>query len=148
MLDAFKVGWKCQADLTKKSLASAYGVLNWSDKDLGNFWFRSNCLNRFVGLGYSRKCGANDAMAAELQYDFQSSKEGLFGKPLFLRYAHHHNWQNGLATTAQLNFGSTLWLTGKYAWKVNDNVGFTVTERFDLRNLNNWTKGIAFEMKL
>lgn len=45
------VAWKTQFDLKKSSMSACYGWIAWRQDAANWWWFRSNCLNRFVGLG-------------------------------------------------------------------------------------------------
>ena len=47
----YHCAWKLTTDFSK--LTSAYGLLALMNTSKGNFYFRSNCLNNFVGLGCS-----------------------------------------------------------------------------------------------
>lgn len=47
----FHIAWKTSYDLKKSALADCYGWLAWRQNASSWWWFRSNCLNRFVGLG-------------------------------------------------------------------------------------------------
>lgn len=80
-------GFRCDYDFSAKKLDAAYGALSYVHKDFGTWYFRSNCLNRFVGLGVHKHCGDKRYHVAEVQYDFSEKPavNGLFGKPLFLR---------------------------------------------------------------
>jgi hypothetical protein len=49
-MDDFHVAYKCVGDLGTKSLSEAYGILAVKNS-LGDFWFRSNCLSKVLGLG-------------------------------------------------------------------------------------------------
>lgn len=97
--EGFNVAWKAVGDVNNKSLTSAYGVLGFNDKDYGHFWFRSNCLNRFCGLGWAYRCCKTDSFATEASWDFLGKTAGVAGKPLFFRFAHMHEYASGLRHT-------------------------------------------------
>lgn len=57
----YRMGWKTDIDINNKKFANCYGVLAALNLDYGNFYFRSNCLNRFVGLGWFNKTSVVEA---------------------------------------------------------------------------------------
>jgi len=87
-------------DLQKNSLAACYGVLAAFGTEYGNFYFRSNCLNRFVGLGWFNK-----NYATEVQYDFLSKTTGINGQPLFARFGTDHKLSDKSSLNTRFNFG-------------------------------------------
>ena len=63
--------------MNNKSLQSAQGILAWKNQEWGAAWLRSNCLKRYVGLGW---CGNafDQKHVVEVQYDAHedAKKEG------------------------------------------------------------------------
>lgn len=89
----FHCAWKTEYDMTKSALANAYGYFAWRQDANTWWWFRSNCLNKFVGLGSTHSVWSNP-MTCELQYDVNKKKEGLFGQPLFWRWGYKYKLNN------------------------------------------------------
>lgn len=84
-MDDFHVAYKCVGDLKEKKLSEAYGILAWRSQH-GDFWFRSNCLSKVLGLGTTQKLCDSTSLSAEAQYDLAGGKvKGIMDKPLFLR---------------------------------------------------------------
>lgn len=100
------VGFRCDLNLQKKQLDAAYGHLAYTHADYGTWYFRSNCLSRFVGLGVHKKGGDTRFHVAEVQYDFsKDKKQGLFGQPLFLRFAGDYKLSDGTTWNWRANWG-------------------------------------------
>jgi len=77
----YHCAFKTDVNLVNKSFNNCYGVLAAMNTEYGNWYFRSNCLQRFVGVGWWKKC-----CGGELQYDFYNKNKGLFDQPVFLRF--------------------------------------------------------------
>ena len=71
--------------MNAKKLSDAFGILAWNNSGHGNWYFRSNCLNRFVGLGFHDKLNDTTSIGTELQYDFFGKNKGIMGNPFFWR---------------------------------------------------------------
>jgi len=100
----FHCAWKLKTDL--KSLSEAYGLLALMNTQYGNFYFRSNCLKRFVALGCSYKISDNAHHATEVQYDFLDKKAaGINGLPLFWRFGAQYSVANGMKGSYHLAMG-------------------------------------------
>lgn len=96
--------WKIKHDLSK--LTEAYGLLAMMNTSLGHFYFRSNCLNRFVGLGCAYTINKNAHHATEVQWDFgKTPAKGLFGQPLFWRFGGVYHLENGAKGTVHVKAG-------------------------------------------
>jgi hypothetical protein len=148
----FHAAWTLDYDITAKKLNSTHGVFLWQNTEYGDFYFRSNCLNRFVGLGRQWSQGGNKA-SAEVQYDFKNKNVGVAGLPLFFRFGQEvvrdsFNW------TARVNFGSEYWFYSTLKWNLTPNVKLTYNERSNLRTLFTgkgafkFQTGLALELKL
>lgn len=87
VMDAYQLGYKFSTDKGGK-ITSAYHAMSMAT-DSANFYFRGDCLTRFMGLGCTFKetaFGLEGQHAVELQADLKNKAPGLFGQPLFLRY--------------------------------------------------------------
>jgi histidinol phosphatase-like PHP family hydrolase len=87
----FHCASKTVVDVNNMKLAEAYGVFAWMNTGHGNWYFRSNCLNKMVGLGCNYSINDKMHHATELQYDFNKKTTGIYGQPLFWRWgANYH----------------------------------------------------------
>ena len=107
----FHCAWKLVADVNGKKLSDAFGVLAWNNTGYGNYYFRSNCLNRIVALGCSYSI--NDTMhhATEVQYDFLNKNKGIAGYPLFWKFGGMYNFSGGVNWHLNLHAGQNLIMT-------------------------------------
>ena len=140
-------------DIPNQKLSEAYGILALKN-DKGDFYMRSNCLNRLVGLGCFYAVGARAHHAAELQYDFFGKNKGINGLPLFFRWGGHYHLQNGAKLSSQLFCGSKWMVTHKLEVPLGKQTKVTVTDQADfLAAIKNpksmdYKVGFAFEFKL
>ena len=150
----FHVGFRTDADAGEKKLTNCYGHLGWFNTGYGNWYFRSNCLNRIVALGVNHKCSDTKHATSEVQWDFGTSpRAGLFGKPLFWRAGMDFHLKDGTKLNSRFNFGDRLWWTNKFDFQVTPALKFTFSERADLKGVQTWkdfayTHGIALEFKM
>ena len=152
-MDDFHVAYKCVGDLGTKSLSEAYGILAVKN-NLGDFWFRSNCLSNIVGLGTTQKLTDSAKLSAELQYDVKDGKvKGVRGLPLFLRAGLSMNLANKSKLSLNFFFKDSLYLTAKQVFPVNANTVVTVSEQATISTLKgglnpSYKLGFALEFKL
>ena len=150
------VAYKVVYDVKAQKMTEAYGILCYWAQDVGRFWLRSNCLNRFVGLGCSYNvCGDYGFHATEVQYDFSGSKRaGLFGMPLFCRWAGKYNLSNDTKATIRFQVGDTWWMQTKWECPITKNLKVTNNEHVDLKGLiyepkrSNVKMGFVLEFKV
>ena len=92
----YHCAWKMVMDVNGKSLKEAYGLVAANNTGHGDYYFRSNCLNRLCGVGASYKFnGGKAAHTTEVQWDFKNASKGIMGHPLFWRMGGHYHLQNG-----------------------------------------------------
>lgn len=102
-MDDYHCAWKAVTDF--KGLSEAYGVLAVKNKT-GDFYLRSNCLNRFVGIGCHVSPKDSFHHANEIQYDFFGKNKGIYGYPVFWRFGGSYHFPNNSKLTSQLAVGA------------------------------------------
>lgn len=149
----FHCAWKLHHDL--KALTEAYGLLALKNTPYGHFYFRSNCLNRFVGLGCAYKVGEHGHHATEIQYDFKDAKAaGMFDMPLFWRFGGVYNTQNGMKGSLSAYFGKKWMVQQKWEVPFSKSTKVTFQDQGDIKAMFTDPKnaslkfGIALEYKL
>lgn len=135
--------WKLKTDLSK--LTEAYGLLALMNTSAGHFYFRSNCLSRFVGLGCAYTINENAHHATEVQWDFSKSpKAGIMGYPLFWRFGGVYHTENGAKGTVQLNVGEKALLTQKWEFQINKQTKLVFNDQIDAKAALYDPKNAAF----
>jgi len=81
----YHCAWKMAVD-DKLKLTEAYGALLFNNTGHGNWYFRSNCLQKIMAIGCNYDVNDKCAHSTEFQYDINKTKTGLFGMPLFWRF--------------------------------------------------------------
>ena len=149
----YHVAWKAVADLDQKKLTEAYGVLALKNEK-GDFYLRSNCLNRLVGLGSFFSLNDNAHHAYEVQYDFYGKNKGMFDLPLFFRFGGHYHLQNGAKLSTRLFLSNKWMFTNNFEVPIGKQIKVTVSDQADLwaafkdpKNLG-YKLGFALEFKL
>jgi len=128
----FHCAWKLKTDF--KSLTEAYGLLALMNTSAGHFYFRSNCLKRFVGLGCAYSINENAHHATELQYDFLDSKaKGIYGLPLFWRFGGVYHTQNKMKATYQFAVGDKVIMNQKWELPISKSTKLTFSDQSDLK---------------
>ena len=110
-----------------RSLSAAYGQLLFRCPEYGNFYFRSNCLNRFIGLGWFNK-----NYSTELQWDFFRRTEGAFELPLFIRFGVDRKLADNSCLNVRLNLAKEWWATAKWDLTLNENIKLSLQDRISL----------------
>jgi hypothetical protein len=136
-------------DVAGKRMTDAFGWLGLMNTAQGNFYFRSNCLNRFIGLGWfdGRCCG-------ELQYDVNRKAVGLGGQPVFIRAGYQDKLSDSSSMNLRFNIGQEAWTSMKWDLNVSPQLKFSITDRFNLRALFTdpknaaYSNGMSFEFKV
>ena len=150
----FHCAWKTVVDVNAKSLKEAYGILAWNNTGHGDWYFRSNCLSKFVGIGCSYKVNQNGWHSHEMQWDFNKKKVGLFGQPLWWRYGMAYKWANNYWIRQNYTFGEEWLVDSKMEVPINNNMKMIFHERADAKKLWNdpknagWKWGVCVEFKM
>jgi len=130
----FHCAWKLVGGAKEKKLTEAYGLLAWNTSEMGDLYFRSNCLKNIVALGWGHKCTPDLTSNVELQWDMKKANVGLMGHPFFFRAGFAMNLNsNKTKLTSMLNFGDKWWVTEKYEMAMTDNIKLTTTVRTDIK---------------
>ena len=100
---------------------------------------RSNCLNRFVGLGWSGKIEGHGDHVVEAQYDASAdAKKGFQGLPLWIRHGAAMRFSNGASGKLSTVVGENVRVKGSITLPVQDNLNVTLTDKI---NLDEWLRG-------
>lgn len=130
-------------------------MLAWKNQEWGAAWLRSNCLNRFVGLGWSGDAyGAKHAL--EVQYDANKDAKGGFqGQPLWIRHGVSGKFANGVNAKVAFRLGENVRYMAAVTLPAQDNLNITFTEKLNLdewirgnKDKVNWQFGLGVEFKL
>jgi len=113
-------------------------VLAWKNQEWGAAWLRSNCLSRFVGVGWSGKAGGYNH-TLEVQYDAsKDAKTGFQGLPLWIRHGAALKFANGSSAKVATRLGENVRVQGSVTLPVQDNLSVTLTDRL---NVDEWIRG-------
>lgn len=72
----YHLAWKAVLDCNTQALTEAYGIAALKNSS-GDYYLRSHCMSRLVGLGAFVSVNKNVHHAYELQYDFNHGKTGI-----------------------------------------------------------------------
>lgn len=105
----YRAAWRMNYSVSGKKLSDAYGYLALLNHSSGNYYFRSNCLNRFIGFGWF-----DGQRSAEVQYDVDRKAKGIRGQPVFIRYGRDYKAADGSKFNYKFNIGSASYMTMKW----------------------------------
>jgi hypothetical protein len=145
IFENYHVAWKAVTDINAQTLDQAYGILAMKNEN-GDFYMRSNCLNRLVSLGAFFALGKNAHHVYEAQYDFYGKNTGMFGLPLFLRWGGHYHLENGTKITSRLFLGKQWLFTNHIDVPILKQLKLTVSEQADLYAAINSPKDLGYKM--
>ena len=106
-------------------MTDCFGILAFKNSS-GDFYLRSNCLQRLVSLGWCTKLTDNAHHCYELQYDFKGANRGIMDLPLFFRWGGQYNLNNGSTVSSQIFAGSKWWWTSKWDLPITKQIKVTV----------------------
>ena len=151
--EQYHAAWRTLLDVNGKKMTDAYGILALKNSS-GDFYLRSNCLQRLVSLGWFTKWCDNGFHCYEVQYDFKGANRGIMDLPLFARFGWHYHLNNGSTLSSQLFAGNKWWWTSKWDLPITKQIKVTVQDQADVlaafQNPKdvNYNVGVHFEFKL
>ena len=126
-------------DVNNKSLKEAHGIIAWKNQEWGAAWLRSNCLNRYIGLGWSGSIKDHGNHVVEAHYDAgKDAKKGFQGLPLWIRHGAAMKFSNGSSAKVSTVVGENVRVKGSLTLPVQDNLSLTINEKM---NVDKWLKG-------
>jgi hypothetical protein len=142
----YHCAWKVICDMKNKmKMTEAYGILLFNNTGHGNWYFRSNCLEKVMAVGCNYNINENLAHSTEVQYDFNKTKTGLFGMPLFYRFGGKWNLKNNCTWNYDIMAGESWTWSEKVEMPVNDNITLSVSDKMNMSAMFSNPKNAGFK---